>query len=356
MNETMTTTSPWIAHLTQSGACFDAQQQDEILHFGDAQTATTTQDNFVAPLVDQGLVKFTGEDAATFLHGQLTNDVTHLDPLTARLGGYCTAKGRLLATCLYWKSAQDITLELPKTLLPSIAKRLQMFIMRAKAKPADVSAEYAILGLVGQKAITLAQQFFQPLPTAPFAKVDSQAGTLIRLPDAGELPRFQWIAPLDIAISAWPIITDVLTPVGNAAWRLTEITAGIPHITAATQEQFVPQMINYELIGGVNFKKGCYPGQEIVARSQYLGKLKRRTTLATMTATSVIPGQEVFSSADPEQPCGMVVNAERSSATEFLALIEIKLAALTSGTVHLGSASGAQLHFSALPYDLTEPV
>ncbi|HWX01949.1 YgfZ/GcvT domain-containing protein, partial [Collimonas sp.] len=125
-------------------------------------------------------------------------------------------------------------------------------------------------------------------------------------------------------------------------------------VTLATQEQFVPQMINFEVVGGVNFKKGCYPGQEIVARSQYLGKLKRRAVLASVAATGITAATEVFSSNDPEQPCGMIVNAEADSAHSSLCLLEIKLAALENGTVHLGSATGAQLQFHALPYSIID--
>lgn len=353
MNESNVTMSTWIDFLAQQGASIDQTSTTDIRHFGSAPSAVT--DNMVVPLTDLGLIQFTGDDAATFLHSQLTSDVTHLTNTSARLAGYCTAKGRLLATFLIWKGARDIVLQLPKPLLPATAKRLQMFVMRAKAKSQDVTDNHAILGLVGEKSVAVLQQLFPQLPAQPFDKVDSEAGTLIRLPHAQSLPRFQWIAPVDIAITAWPLLVDVLTPVGTAAWRLADIAAGIPHITAATQEQFVPQMINYELLGGVNFKKGCYPGQEIVARSQYLGKLKRRTALASIADPSVVAGQEIFSSADPEQPCGMVVNAEQLDANHSLALVEIKLAAIDAGTVHVGSATGAALTFSALPYELTEP-
>ncbi len=355
MNESNATTSSWIAFLTEQGASIDPENATEIRHFGAQPASVAVPENFVAPLTDLGLIQFTGEDSATFLHSQLTNDVTHLSNNSARLAGYCTAKGRLLATFMIWKNAHDIVLELPKTLAPAIAKRLQMFVLRAKTKSADVTDEHAILGLVGDKAVTVLQQLFTQLPTQAYDKVDSEAGTLIYLPHADKIPRFQWIAPVDITIAAWPILTSVLTPVGNAVWRLTDIAAGVPQITPATQEQFVPQMINYELIGGVNFKKGCYPGQEIVARSQYLGKLKRRTALAEIASTTAKSGDEVFSSTDPEQPCGMIVNAEQVNDTQSLALVEIKLGAIENGTVHLGSATGAPLAFRTLPYTLTEP-
>jgi folate-binding protein YgfZ len=148
-----------------------------------------------------------------------------------------------------------------------------------------------------------------------------------------------------------PSLRQSLVLGGNQAWQLAAIHAGVPQVTAKTLEQFVPQMVNLELLGGVNFKKGCYPGQEIVARSQYLGKLKRRTALASIDNAAALAGQEVFSTADPEQPCGMIVNASVNGNGGADALVEMKLAALDED-VHLGSAGGAKLRFLPMPYPL----
>jgi folate-binding protein YgfZ len=184
--------------------------------------------------------------------------------------------------------------------------------------------------------------------------VDSEAGSLIRVADADGQPRYQWIAPRDIAQQAWPQITRALPPAPPSAWRLTEIAAGIPMVLAATQEHFVPQMVNYELVGGVNFRKGCYPGQEVVARSQYLGKLKRRMLPATVAGADAAPGAEVFAAADPEQPCGEIVNAEAVDGGARC-LVELKTAVLEHGALHLGSAAGPRLAIGSLPYALTDP-
>jgi folate-binding protein YgfZ len=173
--------------------------------------------------------------------------------------------------------------------------------------------------------------------------------------DASGAPRYQWITTIDTAQHAWPRLVDTLQPVGTHTWRLADIEAGIPRITQPTQEQFVPQMVNFEAIGGVNFRKGCYPGQEIVARSQYLGKLKRRMARASTEAADVQAGMEVFSSADPQQPCGMIVNAEARSPNRFDCLVELKTAAMETGTIHLGSADGPALTFKPLPYPLPDP-
>ena len=230
-----------------------------------------------------------------------------------------------------------------------------MFVMRSKAKLSDAGNQQVALGLSGSAAERVLQTWFPGLPAQPYQKIDNAHGTLIRVADGGTQARYQWITDTASAIAAWPLLCSKLAARGAWAWRLGEIQAGVPQITAATQEQFVPQMINFELIGGVNFKKGCYPGQEIVARSQYLGKLKRRAVLATIATPDVSAGSEVFSSADPEQPCGMVVNAEPNAAGSSLCLVEIKLAAIDNGSIHLGSVSGPALQLQPLPYELADP-
>jgi folate-binding protein YgfZ len=345
----------WLHFLKQQGAHVIDSITPEVRHFGDAAAADAGVTNFVAPLTDLGLISVAGEDAASFLHNQLTNDVEHLGLAEARLAGYCSPKGRLLAIFLMWKSPDAVLLQLPRQIQQTVQKRLQMFVLRSKAKLTDATEHHAMLGLAGPAAESVLRQWFAALPLAPYAKADSDNGTLIRLADALGKPRYQWITTADVAKNAWPDLARTLRPVGTHAWRLTEIRAAIPRITEPTQEQFVPQMVNFEAIGGVNFKKGCYPGQEIVARSQYLGKLKRRMMPASAAAANVPAGMEIFSSADPEQPCGMVVNAEQSSPDQVECLVEIKTAAMADGTIHLGSVGGPALQFRPLPYTLPDP-
>ncbi len=342
-------TNTWLQFLERQGARFD--ESGRVTAF-EPQPQGDPLQGFVAPLSDTGLIAATGDDAATFLHNQLTNDVENLGTAEARLAGYCSPKGRLLATFVMWQRDGAIMLQLPRQIQPTVQKRLQMFVLRSKVKLADATAEYALFGLGGQGAAESLKKWFPDLPAAPYTKTDNECGTLIRLPDAFNAPRFQWIAPGALAEQAWPEIAARLVPAGTGLWRLAEIQAGVPMVTKATQEQFVPQMVNYELIGGVNFKKGCYPGQEIVARSQYLGKLKRRMLLALVDAQDVAAGTEVFWSADPDQPCGMIVNAERNLQGRTECLVEVKLAATEDGTIHAGSPSGPVLQFAPLPYPL----
>ncbi|HZS80971.1 MAG TPA: folate-binding protein [Herbaspirillum sp.] len=348
MIESTLALSPWQAFLVQQGARIEAENDAEVRHFGACTTALP--ENFVAPLTDLGLIALSGDDAAGFLHRQITNDVEKLDPANVRLAGYCTPKGRLLATFLMWKESGQIMLQLPRTILPPVQKRLRMFVLRARVQLTDVSEQYVTLGLAGDAAAQVLQQWFPHLPAHAYTRIANDNGTLMRLADSYRTPRYQWITNTGQAISAWPVLTQKLTATGTYAWRLSDIYAGVPMITQPTQERFVPQMINFELIGGVDFKKGCYPGQEIVARSQYLGKLKRRSVLALIDATGVHAGAEVFSSVDAGQPCGMVINAEPAGNGQSACLVEIKLAAADNGSIHLGAADGPVLQLQKLPY------
>ncbi len=289
-------------------------------------------------LTDWGVIRAQGEEARKFLHGQLTQDVEHLQPGTARLAGYCSAKGRLLATFVMWSpSADEVLLACSADLLPAVLKRLSMFVLRAKCKLVDASAELAVWGLAG------------PLPGAEWPAAAWQvalpaAGSWIRLPDALAADGSSVARCLGVGTAA-PLVPAL----DAATWAGLEVQSGIARVVAATAEQFVPQMINLELVGGVNFQKGCYPGQEVVARSQYRGTLKRRAFVVE-AAADLSPGQEVFHSADAEQPAGMVVLAGRAPGGTPVGLVELKIAALGSGTLHAGSAGGPLLTPATLPY------
>jgi hypothetical protein len=346
--------SNWIDYLASHGARFHVDEATQVEDFGKALSATELAGGFVAPVTDLGLIAVAGDDAASFLHNQLTNDVEHLAAGEARLAGYCTPKGRLLATFLVWRDNQAIWLQLPREQQAALQKRLSMYVLRAKAKLLDATADAtheAVIGLGGEGADHALRTHVGVLPSVPYQAETSAAGTVIRLADAFGKPRFLWLTSAETASAALPVLKEKLALGGNQAWHLAAIHAAVPQVTLKTQEQFVPQMVNLELLGGVNFKKGCYPGQEIVARSQYLGKLKRRMALATIDNAAARAGDEVFSAADPEQPCGMVVNAAANGNGGADALVEMKLAALEED-VHLGSAGGAKLRFLPMPYAL----
>ncbi len=312
---------------------------------------------FVAPLNELGLMAFAGEEAADFLHNQLSNDVKNLSENAVRLAGYCTPKGRLLATFLVWKTADVIFLQVPRDMQAALQKRLQMFIMRAKVQQSNASDNKIILGLGGTSASKALSTLFPNLPPEPYTKIEhDELGSLLRLSDAWGHARYQWITSEEIAEKHGAALFPLLHPVGSNAWTLSNIHAGVPQITLPTQEKWVPQMINFDLIGGINFKKGCYPGQEIVARSQYLGTQKRRMALATIanTGNPIQAGMEILCGSDPEQPCGAIVNVVTHDAGSDC-LVEIKLAALdNAGTdpIYLQTLQGPILQFMPLPYAL----
>jgi folate-binding protein YgfZ len=249
-----------------------------------------------------------------------------------------------------WQEDQSYYLQLARPLLPAIQKRLTMFVLRAKVKLEDTSESRPILGLSGKAAASALRELFPALPQQAHQVVrDADHGTLIALP--GE--RFQLIAAPDSAQRLWDQLAAALTPAGTPCWEWLEIRNGIPLITAATQEQFVPQMANMELIGAVNFQKGCYPGQEIIARTQYLGQLKRRMVLAHVPGeTSPQAGDPLFSGDPDAQASGMVVNAQAAPDGGYDLLAVVQTASIAEAALHFGSAAGPALSIQALPYAL----
>lgn len=292
-------------------------------------------------LADWGLILAQGPDAASFLHGQLTQDVQGLMPGQARPAGYCSAKGRLLASFVIWRDAPEtVALACSADLLAPTLKRLSMFVLRAKCKMSDASAGTALWGLAGASA---GSWLGAEAVAAPVWRSGEREGARwIRLPDAEGQPRWLLAAPADAAAPALPALDAT-------HWAWLEVRSAVPRVVAATVEHFVPQMINLELVGGVNFQKGCYPGQEVVARSQYRGTLKRRM-LPMDAPVALQPGQEVFHSSDPEQPAGEVVLAAPRPGGGWSALVELKLAMREAPGQF--TAQGQALAATALPYAL----
>jgi tRNA-modifying protein YgfZ len=294
-----------------------------------------------------GLMRARGADSAKFLHGQLTNAIDNLSPGTLRLAGFCSAKGRLQASFLVWRRADhELMLACHASVLPATLKRLSMFVLRAQCKLTDAgaagdTAAWVATGLAGD---TAARALAAAGLTEGGRWRSLGAGDLLALAPVDGVARAVWLAPADQPAPA----AEAAPALDFATWQQLDVLSGVPVIEAATVDQFVPQMLNYELIGGVDFKKGCYPGQEVVARSQYRGTVKRRMFLFDVAAPAA-PGQEVFHEADPGQPAGMVVNAAAAGAGS-VALVEVKLATLGPGRLHLGAADGPALVQRALPY------
>jgi folate-binding protein YgfZ len=300
--------------------------------------------NGVTPLPHLGIIRVEGEDAASFLQGQLTQDFVLLGSSEARLAAYCTAKGRMQASFIGFKRAPgDILLVCSRDILAATLKRLSMFVLRAKAKLRDATAEFDLYGLAGQPALDAA-----PGLQAPWTRADVGNANVVRLYPADGQPRSLWAAPAGEAAPAGPALS-------LDEWLWGEVRSGIATVTTPVVEAFVPQMLNYESVGGVNFKKGCYPGQEVVARSQFRGTLKRRAYLAH-AAGALQPGQEIFHEADASQPCGLVVQAAPAPGGGSDAIVSLQISAAESGQLAAGSAQGEALALQPPPYPLLADV
>ena len=329
-------------------------------------TSQNTQVTVLAPspslcqLPDWGLIFVEGADAASFLQSQLSNSVLSLKRTFAsqlaqshdsvRLVGYCSPKGRLMASAwlaLFPMSADAedrFALFISKDIAAAFAKRLSMFVLRSKVKVTDASSDWMVSGFC-----------CSDVDLQMLKAKDEQLS--LRLPDV--LLNQQSYARVLLAQPLAQQEQDTSTD--DAMWNYLEVMSAIPRIVLATQEQFVPQMINFESVSGVDFKKGCYPGQEIVARSQYRGAIKRRLQLAhtgleLLNGQSSAPGTELFHIRDPEQPAGMVVlsspNPFQPGRIDFQ--VECKLEALDIGEIHLGSVHGPVLKIDSLPYSLID--
>jgi hypothetical protein len=337
----------WKNFITEQGAVLI---DGRISHFGDpsVEQQAAKNDTILADISDNTVIAIKGEDAESFLHGQFTNDVKKLDGTNWQRNGYCSPKGRLLATFHLWKQQDYYLLQLPSALRESIQKRLTMFVLRAKVKLTDVSEETVRIGVAGPKAEALIQAAIgSPVPQ-PNTLLQKENVTVLGLGQN----RFEILAPPEQAITIWQALNDGNVKVGADRWEWLAICAGEPMITTATQEQFVPQMINFEIIGGVNFQKGCYPGQEIVARTQYLGKLKRRMYLVNIAADAVAAGDSLFSSELEGQTSGTIVNAARSPNGGFDCLAVVQGESIDNRIIHFQSLDGPALQLLSLPYAL----
>lgn len=326
----------------------------------------------LTPLKDFCLVTATGEDAVTFLHGQLTNDVVSLDPGTARFAGYCTPKGRLLATTLVWKGLHDVVfLLMPRDIADNIVKRLTMFALRARVK--ITVSDYAVWGMQSEQDTTVMGSLTQDFTW----KVQAQdTAFFIQAPGQN---RWWCCAPASVQIES--VIQKSLPSLMPSEWYSADIQSGMPWIYQATQDHFIPQTVNLDRIGGVSFTKGCYPGQEVVARAHYRGTVKRRMAYACLTVSddtftalsapqthstdNVTPSDndlnlnwllmDIFHTHDLQTPCGRVINAclnqnpvSGQCMTQLHALIEIQTADLEhEGYFMLANSHGPALQVQA---------
>jgi hypothetical protein len=299
-------------------------------------------------LPDPGLIGYTGDEAGTFLHNQLTCDVAALDVNRSVYGSYCSPKGRILATFLLWRTANGYTMQLPDSLRETIQKRLAMYVLRAKVKVADAGPLWEIAGVSGEDATSHVQQVLGAVPHSEHQLITTPDAMVLRLP--GERYEILLSRNRDPATAEkLRTGTEIVSP---AHWEWLDIRAGVPVITPPVQEQFVPQMVNMDLIGGLSFSKGCYPGQEIVARTHFLGRLKQRMYLAHLAAGEPRPGDRLYGADLGGQASGTIVNAAPAPGGGFDALAAMQIAS-TTGPMHWKTPDGPELKLLSLPYEVT---
>jgi folate-binding protein YgfZ len=338
----------WTDHLAREGATIDVNA----VAFGTAEAeAQLASDATIAvPLLHLGLIRAVGPDSAPYLQNLLSNEVLKLGVDTACWNSFNSPKGRMLASFLLWPEADGHALALSAELVAAMTKKLSMYVLRSKVKVTDASADTALVGVAGADAAGVLQRAGLPMPeaamrqasTAGVRSIRLDADTFVLAVPAAEAPRVH--AELVAAGAA---------KAGTAAWQLRMIRAGLPLVTAATQEEFVAQMINFDLIDGISFTKGCYPGQEIVARTRYLGKLKKRMYRAALPAGSQPQaGDDLFAPDFGDQAAGKLVNVAPTADGGFEALAVLQISSAEAGDVHLGRLDGPALRLLDLPYAL----
>ena len=336
----------WQSFLTAAGARLTLEGT-EVADFGKAadELQAARSATVLAPLAHLGLIGCTGEDACTFLHNQLSSDIKHLGIEQAQHAAWCTPQGRMLASFVVWRQDEGYQLALASDLAAPIIKRLQKYVMRSKVTLADLDAERVLLGLAGLEAEAALAAAGLVAPVEVMARTDAAGVTVIRLDNGVEGGRFLLALGAGKAAQMWPLLATKARPVGVPAWRWLDVVAALPWISAATCEQFVPQMADFEQIGGVSFHKGCYPGQEIVARTRYLGKVKRHL----FRVASTVPlqaGDNLHSPEHPEQAIGKIVSAAPAPEGGYAALAVILSSYAESA--HIGSESGPLIKATAV--------
>jgi folate-binding protein YgfZ len=298
----------------------------------------TSSNNILCDLSHLGLLEISGVDAVTFLQGQVTNDVSLLNGSNAHYSAYCNPKGRMLALFLAFAHYDHLHLQFNRELLEPIMKRLKMYVMRSKVEIKDVSDSIIKFGINGPQAASMLASVFSKIPTVDYELVSLENGATLKLPSVNGDARFEIFTDSTNAPIIWDALKNNCQIVEKPHWDWLEIQAGIPDVELKTQEQFVPQMLNLDILDAINFKKGCYTGQEIVARTHYLGSVKRRTYLATINAeTTPMAGDKVLDAAKNE--VGKIVRIAPNALSSFDALIELRIEAKEAGNMTCNDAA-----------------
>ncbi|BAO44107.1 CAF17-like 4Fe-4S cluster assembly/insertion protein YgfZ [Thiolapillus brandeum] len=310
----------------------------------------STEDCAFAPLASAGLIRVKGEDARSFLQGQLTNDIEAIDTEQAQLSAWCTPKGRMLALFLIFQREDDLYLLLPRERLEAVLKRLRMFVLRARVSLEDASDELVTAGAWGG----CLSDVLDRLPAESFHTTTARGLTLIRLP--GDDPHLQLIGEPEALVAFWQQMAGKGSLANEANWTLQNIRAGLPAVLDATAEAFIPQMLNLDVLDGISFTKGCYTGQEVVARMKYLGQLKRRMYLAQVDDPGPLsPGDLLWSpESRSAQGAGKVVMAAEAPSGGHEALVVAEISVAGKGDMRIGDENGPRVRLSPPPYEVPE--
>jgi len=352
----------WKTFLEDAGAVFD---NGIVQDFGNPQREqqASVSGTVMTDLSHLGVIQASGEDAASFLQGQLTNDINQVDEQHCQISGYCNPQGRLLAIFQIFRFQGDYFLLLPSSLLHETLERLKKFILMSKVAIKDASDDWVRIGIYGKQASERLQPLLDSLPDTQHSACVS-AGLCTLPVSTGSVPRFLVFGPPADMQNLWNKLNVHLAPVGASNWGWHDIQAGIPVVYPETIGSFIPQMVNLEAFDGINYKKGCYTGQEIIARLHYRGKLKRRMYLAYIARdgfdTPPQPGDILYhDQADQESKAiGHIARCQPApdGGISVLAVIVIELAntGLKQGHIHWQSTTGPVLEARPLPYATEE--
>ena len=352
----MTSKQQWLEFLRTEGAVID---NDKVSHFQQRENEIATlldqphNQTIMAPLDDFAVISVTKEDNLDFLQNQFSNDVRLVSETQSQLNAYCSPKGRVLSLFRVVKQADTYLLLLPQDRLQPTLNRLKMFVLRSKVTLEDASDQIGVLGIAGDKAAELVNQMVPNLPQEPDACIYAHDMSIIHL--AGEPRRYLIVAGYGQLKTAWNLCKRQALPASAQIWAYWDIQTGVPEILDVNSDEFVPQMLNLHSLNAINFKKGCYPGQEVVARMHYLGKQKRRMYLAhSDTYAPPQPGDCVYSEANFSdegmgQSVGRIVTATPSPYGGYDVLVVMQIANVENRDTIL-TQHNATITFKELPY------
>lgn len=329
--------APGFDWLVEAGARFG---EDGLPDFGDrrAEAAAALNADIVAPLADRGTIRVRGADADAFLQGQLSNDLRELTPTRGQFSSYSNPKGRVMALFASIRVGDQIWMETSRSLLADTLKRLKMFVLRSKVVLEDAGAEVIAVGVAGPNVDRMleAAGLLVPSVLCLCAEVDG----IVVMRRRGPQNRYTLHGPADRLAALWPKLATQAKAVGTEAWRLTDILAGYPALHPETREQHVAQMMNLDTLEGVSFTKGCYPGQEIVARLHYLGNLKRRMFIARTPADDVSRGAPIVVADGAATAVGDVLDHALHPDGGRALLVVLQTSQADARDLRLGSADG----------------